>query len=89
MGLCIYTLLVIQHVLGSSGHVFYVFLLQELKYWNEKVSVELINKRIGINEEASTIASLLTRMCLRSEVVDEGKTIQVEVPPTRAGKCIE
>ena len=48
--------------------------------------MELINKRIGISEEASTIANLLTRMCLKSEVVDEGKSIQVEVPPTRAGE---
>ena len=50
--------------------------------------MELINKRIGISEEASTIANLLTRMCLRSEVVDEGKSINVEIPPTRAGELI-
>ena len=67
-------------------NVLYASVSQELKYWNDKVSVELINKRIGISEEASTIANLLTRMCLRSEVVDEGKSINVEIPPTRAGE---
>ncbi len=37
-----------------------------------------------LSESAESIAQLLTRMCLRSEVSGEGDLIQVEIPPTRA-----
>ena len=36
------------------------------------------------SESAENIASLLTRMCLQTEVVEEGKKLRVEIPPTRA-----
>ncbi|XP_016317773.1 phenylalanine--tRNA ligase beta subunit-like [Sinocyclocheilus anshuiensis] len=56
----------------------------ELAYRTETLSGDFINKRVGINESAESIAQLLTRMCLRSEVSGEGDLIQVEIPPTRA-----
>ena len=59
--------------------------LQELNYREEVVSVDAINHSIGINESAESIAKLLTRMCLRSEVIDGGQSIKIEIPPTRAG----
>lgn len=59
-----------------------VELYPELKYRNETVSVDFINKKIGIDETADNVANLLTRMCLQSEVIDE-KKIKVEIPPTR------
>uniref|UniRef100_A0A672NMC1 Phenylalanine--tRNA ligase beta subunit n=1 Tax=Sinocyclocheilus grahami TaxID=75366 RepID=A0A672NMC1_SINGR len=61
-----------------------LFLLYELAYRTETLSGDFINKRVGINESAESIAQLLTRMCLRSEVSGEGDLIQVEIPPTRA-----
>ena len=45
-------------------------LLVMLNYHCEIVPVGLINQRIGINEPADSIASLLTRVCLPSEVVE-------------------
>ena len=62
--------------------------MQELNYRHEVVPVGLINQRVGINEPADSIANLLTRMCLPSEVVEEGKAVKVEIPPTRAGLCV-
>ncbi|XP_026137461.1 phenylalanine--tRNA ligase beta subunit-like [Carassius auratus] len=59
-------------------------LYPELAYRTETLSGDFINKRVGINESAESIAQLLTRMCLRSEVSGEGDLIQVEIPPTRA-----
>ena len=47
--------------------------------------MDAINHSIGISESAESIAKLLTRMCLRSEVIDGGKSIKIEIPPTRAG----
>ena len=47
-----------------------------------------INRGIGINEGAESIATLLTKMCLRSEVIEEGKSVRIEIPPTRAGVCV-
>ena len=49
------------------------------------VAVDLINRGIGISESAESIAKLLTRMCLKSEVVEGGKKVKIEIPPTRAG----
>ena len=45
-----------------------------------------INRGVGINEGAESIAKLLTKMCLRSEVIERGKSVRIEVPPTRAGE---
>ncbi len=56
-----------------------------MKYRYETVDVELVNRNIGIKETAGTIANHLTKMCLQSEVTDNGDTIRVEVPPTRPG----
>ncbi|XP_026134556.1 phenylalanine--tRNA ligase beta subunit-like [Carassius auratus] len=56
----------------------------ELAYRTETLSGDFINKRVGISESAESIAQLLTRMCLRSEVSGEGGLIQVEIPPTRS-----
>ncbi|XP_030634632.1 phenylalanine--tRNA ligase beta subunit isoform X1 [Chanos chanos] len=59
-------------------------LLPELAYWTETLKGEYINRRIGINESAESLAKLLTRMCLKSEVTGEGDEIKVEIPPTRS-----
>ena len=48
--------------------------------------METINHGVGIRESPESVAKLLTRMCLKSEVAKDGRNIQVEVPPTRAGK---
>ncbi len=39
---------------------------------------------LSFSESAEKIADLLTRMCLNSEVKNNGKSIEVEIPPTRA-----
>lgn len=56
----------------------------ELAYRHEVVSVDHVNKRVGFNVNGDEMAKLLTRMCLKSESVDGGKNVKVEVPPTRA-----
>ncbi|KAK2538737.1 Farsb [Columba livia] len=56
----------------------------ELAYRTEKVKPELINKKIGISETPSSLAKLLTRMCLKSHVTGNGNSLEVEIPPTRA-----
>ncbi|CAI8007637.1 Phenylalanine--tRNA ligase beta subunit [Geodia barretti] len=56
----------------------------ELRYRNEVVTVCDINRGVGINEGAESIAKLLTKMCLRSQVIEGGKSIKIEIPPTRA-----
>lgn len=56
----------------------------ELRYRNEVVTVHDINKGVGINEGAESIANLLTKMCLRSEVIEGGMSVKIEIPPTRA-----
>ncbi len=58
---------------------------QELKYLEEVVPVDLINRSVGIDESPETIAKLLTRMCLKSGVTGDGKSVTLEIPPTRAG----
>ena len=50
------------------------------------VPVDLINRSIGIELSPEVVARLLTRMCLKSEVCEDGKSVSVEVPPTRAGQ---
>lgn len=39
---------------------------------------------LSLSETADSIAHLLTRMCLRSEVTGEADQIHVEIPPTRS-----
>ncbi|KAK2880709.1 hypothetical protein Q8A67_017977 [Cirrhinus molitorella] len=55
----------------------------DLAYRTETLSGDFINKRVGIDESAESVAQMLTRMCLRSEVSGEGDGIRVEIPPTR------
>uniref|UniRef100_A0A8C9MHR2 Phenylalanine--tRNA ligase beta subunit n=1 Tax=Serinus canaria TaxID=9135 RepID=A0A8C9MHR2_SERCA len=56
----------------------------ELAYRTEKVKPEYINKKVGISETPSSLAKLLTRMCLKSHVTGNGNHLEVEIPPTRA-----
>ena len=56
----------------------------KLNYRKEIISVKEANTKVGIHESAEKIADLLTRMCLNSEVKDNGESIEVEIPPTRA-----
>lgn len=66
-------------VIDPSGNT---VLYPELKYRTEIISSDYINKRVGINETPDTIADLLTKMCLKAEVVSSDE-IKVEIPPTR------
>ena len=52
------------------------------------VEVDLINRKVGICEEAKDLAVMLTKMGLDSEVVEGGKCLKVIVPPTRSGTCL-
>lgn len=56
----------------------------ELAYRKELVRADLINKKVGIRESPANLAKLLTRMCLKSEVIGDGNQIEVEIPPTRS-----
>ncbi|XP_041506736.1 phenylalanine--tRNA ligase beta subunit isoform X2 [Microtus oregoni] len=56
----------------------------ELAYRKEMVRADLINKKVGIRESPANLAKLLTRMCLKSEVIGDGNQIEVEIPPTRS-----
>lgn len=58
----------------------------ELAYRKETVSADYINSKIGIKESPEKLATLLTRMCLQSQVLHEntGSSIEVEIPPTRS-----
>ena len=62
------------------------YLLQKLPYRKETVSVDVVNKGVGIDESAENISKILNKMCLKSEVVQEGKAVEIEIPPTRAGQ---
>nr|CAG4650854.1 EOG090X03QT [Simocephalus serrulatus]SVE94150.1 EOG090X03QT [Simocephalus serrulatus] len=53
-----------------------------LKYRHEIISVNKINRMVGIDETADKIADLLTRMCLSAKTDEDGQ-IKVEIPPTR------
>eukprot|EP00118_Oscarella_pearsei_P003094 m.12907 g.12907 ORF g.12907 m.12907 type:complete len:587 (+) comp24387_c1_seq2:64-1824(+) len=61
-----------------------VLIHPELPYRHEVITASEINKKIGISETPANLASLLTRMCLVSEVTSDGETIRVEIPPSRA-----
>uniref|UniRef100_K7E5Q8 Phenylalanine--tRNA ligase beta subunit n=1 Tax=Monodelphis domestica TaxID=13616 RepID=K7E5Q8_MONDO len=60
------------------------YLYPELAYRKEMVKADLINKQIGISETPASLAKLLTRMYLKSEVIGDGNQIEIEIPPTRA-----
>jgi len=65
------------HVFSADGHTSVVY--PELQYRTETVSVDAVNGGIGIKESGEKIASLLTRMCLKSVAVDDGQRVSVEV----------
>ncbi|XP_059141902.1 phenylalanine--tRNA ligase beta subunit-like [Physella acuta] len=56
----------------------------ELPYRTETVNVGRISKQVGAEIDAATMARLLTKMCLESEVLPGGDTLKVVIPPTRA-----
>ncbi|XP_069507661.1 phenylalanine--tRNA ligase beta subunit [Ambystoma mexicanum] len=56
----------------------------ELPYRQEIVNADVINKQVGISESPESIAKLLTRMCLKTQVAEDGKHLEIEIPPTRA-----
>ncbi|CAL1531271.1 unnamed protein product [Lymnaea stagnalis] len=56
----------------------------ELPYRTETVNVDKISKQVGAKIEAKEMARLLTKMCLETEVLPDGATLKVTVPPTRA-----
>ncbi|XP_066476618.1 phenylalanine--tRNA ligase beta subunit [Tiliqua scincoides] len=60
------------------------YIFPELAYRREKIKPDIMNKKIGICETPSSLAKLLTRMCLKSHVIGNGNNIEVEIPPTRA-----
>ncbi|XP_068960622.1 phenylalanine--tRNA ligase beta subunit [Petaurus breviceps papuanus] len=60
------------------------YMYPELAYRKEMVKADLINKQIGISETPASLAKLLTRMYLKSEVIGDGNQIEIEIPPTRA-----
>ncbi|XP_074154723.1 phenylalanine--tRNA ligase beta subunit [Sminthopsis crassicaudata] len=60
------------------------YIYPELAYRKEMVKADLINKQIGISETPASLAKLLTRMYLKSEVIGDGNQIEIEIPPTRA-----
>jgi len=64
-------------VFSADGQTSVVY--PELPYRTETVSVDQINRGIGIAESAENIASLLTRMCLKSVAVDDSQKVNVEV----------
>jgi len=56
-----------------------------LPYRKEKVYVDYLNKKIGIDITADRVAEILTKMCLESEVTDASTgEITVTIPPTRS-----
>ncbi|XP_051839424.1 phenylalanine--tRNA ligase beta subunit [Antechinus flavipes] len=60
------------------------YIYPELAYRKEMVKADLINKQVGISETPASLAKLLTRMYLKSEVIGDGNQIEIEIPPTRA-----
>ncbi|XP_038606055.1 phenylalanine--tRNA ligase beta subunit isoform X2 [Tachyglossus aculeatus] len=60
------------------------YIYPELAYRKEIVKADLINKQVGISETPASLAKLLTRMYLKSEVKGDGNQIEIEIPPTRA-----
>ncbi|CAG5125031.1 unnamed protein product, partial [Candidula unifasciata] len=61
-----------------------VLVYPELSYRKETVSADLICRLVGAEISPPEIASLLTKMSLGCEVLADGNSLSVEVPPTRA-----
>lgn len=62
-----------------------VIVTPSLPYRTETVTVDYLNKKIGIDVSAETVADILTKMCLESHVTDQAKgEIAVTIPPTRS-----
>ncbi|CAK8683646.1 unnamed protein product [Clavelina lepadiformis] len=60
-------------------------LTPELSYRSEIVFADHLNKKIGIKISADDVAKLLTKMCLKSEVISqETGEVKVTIPPTRS-----
>lgn len=55
----------------------------ELAYRTEIVGVDKINNLIGISENGESLAKLLTKMCLKSELRSSEQKLDVVIPPTR------
>ncbi len=53
-----------------------------LNYRSETIDANIVNKKVGIKESPASIAKLLSKMCLASELADDNK-IRVTIPPTR------
>ncbi|XP_043926301.1 phenylalanine--tRNA ligase beta subunit [Protopterus annectens] len=60
------------------------YIYPELTYRKEILTADYINKKVGISETPESLAKLLTRMYLKSQVVGDGSEIEVEIPPNRA-----
>uniref|UniRef100_U5EXX1 Phenylalanine--tRNA ligase beta subunit n=1 Tax=Corethrella appendiculata TaxID=1370023 RepID=U5EXX1_9DIPT len=55
----------------------------ELAYRNENISTKKANAYVGIDEETNEIASMLSRMYLKTKIDKDGDNLIVEIPPTR------
>ncbi|XP_076296196.1 phenylalanine--tRNA ligase beta subunit [Lasioglossum baleicum] len=59
-----------------------VFYYPDLKYRTEEIDCETAINYIGVQQTPDEVAKLLSKMSLKSSV-GNGKTLRVEVPPTR------
>eukprot|EP01089_Gocevia_fonbrunei_P018812 TRINITY_DN6465_c0_g8_i1.p1 TRINITY_DN6465_c0_g8~~TRINITY_DN6465_c0_g8_i1.p1 ORF type:complete len:576 (+),score=127.87 TRINITY_DN6465_c0_g8_i1:43-1770(+) len=59
-------------------------LLPDLSERTQVTSVEYITSTIGLKLTADEIVKLLKKMCLRAEAADDGKNVNVAIPPTRS-----
>ncbi len=69
---------VTYHAEANVKHIYPKLIERE-----ELINVDEMNKRVGINIDASKMAELLAKMCLNSRVVNENQ-ISVRIPPTRS-----
>lgn len=67
----------IKHADGRS------YVTPDMSYQKEQIKRDYINRGLGLNLDAGTIASLLTRMGHRAQPSSNGENIEVQVPPTR------
>ncbi|XP_055863997.1 phenylalanine--tRNA ligase beta subunit-like [Biomphalaria glabrata] len=56
----------------------------DLPYRKEVVNSDLICRQVGAKIDAKDMARMLTKMCLQSEVCQDGENVEVTIPPTRA-----
>lgn len=54
----------------------------ELKTREERISVSLINKKLGTSISTGDVSKLLTKMSLKSDIEKDG-TVRVAIPATR------